>query len=117
MAAQGPPITDCIAKYKNYHVSEEVEAAQKLIARQGMDPARGAVNEAKQAGQDRFANFSKDEKTAERKAKRATNAATKAALFATSGHEVILPADGIDNDDNDSDELDLFREHEEFNLD
>lgn len=83
-----------------------------MIARQERDPAR-----AKQAGKDRFPNLSKEEKTAERKAKRATNAATKAALFATSGHEAILPADGIDNDDNDSDELDLFREHKAFNLD
>ena len=83
-------------------------------AREGC--ARDSSREAKQAEKDRFANLSKDEKTAERRAKRAANAATKAALVASSSHYAISPADAINDDDNDDDELDLFRENEIFNL-
>ena len=108
---------DCVAKYKNHYVSKEIEAAQKLIAKQEKDAARDATREAKQAEKDRFANLSKEEKTAERKAKRAANAAAKAALVVASGHYAISPADAINDDDNDDDELDLFRENEIFNLD
>ena len=107
---------DCVAKYKNHCVSIEIEAAQKLMARHERDAARDATRETKQE-KDRFANLSKEEKTAERKAKRAANAATKAALIAASGHYAMSPADAIDDDDNEDDELDLFRENEIFNLD
>ena len=106
---------DCIAKHKNHYISKETDAGQKLIARQERDAARDASREAKQAEKDRFANLSKEEQTAERKAKRAANAATKAALVAASGHYATSPAEAIDDDDDD--ELDLFREHEIFNLD
>ena len=106
---------DCIAKYKNHYISKETEAVQKLIARQDREAARDASREAKQAERDRFTNLSKEEKTAERKAKRAANAATKAALVAASGHHAAPPADAID--DNDDDELDFFKEYEMFNLD
>lgn len=58
---------DCIAKYKNHHVRQEVETAQKLVTRQERDAARDATREAKQAERDRFANLSKEEKTAEKK--------------------------------------------------
>ena len=100
---------DCVAKYKNHYVSEEIEAAQKLMLKHEMDAARAATREAKQAEKDRFANLSKEEKTAERKAKRAANAATEAALVAASGHYAMSPADAIDDDDSDDDELDLLK--------
>ena len=106
---------DCVAKYKNHYVSKEIEAAQKLIAKQEKDAARDATREAKQAEKDRFANLSKEEKTAERKAKRAANAAAKAGLVASSGHYVMSPAEAIDDEDNNEDELDLFRENKIFN--
>ena len=77
---------DCIAKYKNYYISKETEAAQKLMARQERDASRDASREAKLAEKDRFANLSKEEKTAERRAKRAANAATKAAVVAASSN-------------------------------
>ena len=79
--------------------------------------ARDATREAMQAEKDRFANLSKEEKTAERKAKRAANAATKAALVAASGHYAMSPADAIDDEDSDDGELNLFKENEMFNLD
>ena len=94
---------DCIAKYKNYYISKETEAAQKLMARQERDASRDASREAKLAEKDRFANLSKEEKTAERRAKRAANAATKAALVATSSHYATSPADAINDDDYDDD--------------
>ena len=94
---------DCIAKYKNHYISKETEAAQKLISRQERDATIDASREAKQAEKDRFANLSKEEKTAERRAKRAANAATKAALVATSSHYATSPADAINDDDYDDD--------------
>ena len=87
------------------------------MAKHERDAARDATREAKQAEKDRFANLSKEEKTAERKAKRAANAATKATLVANSGHSAMPPADAIYDDDSDDDELGLFKENEIFNLD
>ena len=87
-----------------------------MISRQERDAALDASREVKQAEKDRFANLSKEEKTAVRRAKRAANAATKAALVAASSHYAKSPADGINDDDNDDDELDLFRENEISNL-
>ena len=108
---------DCIAKYKNHYVSKEIEAAQKLMAKHERYAARDATREAIQAEKDRFANLSKEEKTTERKAKRAANAATKAALVAASCHYAMSPADAIDDEDSDDGELSLFKENEIFNLD
>ena len=103
---------DCVAKYKYHDISKEIEAAQKFMAKHERDAARDVTREAKQAEKDRFANL-----TAKRKAKRAANAATKAAIVVASGYYAMSPADAIDDDDSDNDELDLFREHEVFNLD
>ena len=79
--------------------------------------ARDATREAMQAEKDRFANLSKEEKTTERKAKRAANAATKAALVAASSNYAMSPADAIDDDDSDDDELNLFKENEVVDID
>jgi hypothetical protein len=104
---------DCIAKYKNYHVSKVTAAAQKAIARQEKEAARDAAKDAKQAEKDRFDNLSKEQKTAERREKRRVNAAAKFAKAAASD-----PADALSAaDDDGDDELDLFNDYEIFNLD
>ena len=107
---------DCIAKYRNYHVNKEIAAAQKVLARQEKEAARDAAREAKQAEKDRFANLSKEEKTAERRAKKLANAAAKAALASSSGQGAAAINDP-DADADDDNELDLFRDDEIYNLD